>query len=359
MADLIDKIVKVVITRQTSVPSMKSFSEHLVADMFDPSGITPVFDADHRVRLFSSPSEILEAGFTSDSFIYRAAEKQFSQSPHIGQIYVGLKMSSDASWADTLTAIMNQNNSWYALSTSARTMADQQQIAQWVQANEKLTILATGDDTVINEETGDIASWAKLMNLDRVVVFYHPDAGLNESGKVKEVDPIPEAAYFGKMLTKHPGSPTWKFKDLQAVPTFALTGGQFTTAMNKNATVYCLVADVAMTFEGKTAAGEYIDVIHGLDWLKARIQNLVFTPMKQMDKIPFTDSGIQIIVGQLRAALDEGVRYSILASFDITNPSAAEVPADQKAKRNLPDVNWTSPLAGAIHSTEINGTVTL
>jgi len=36
-----------------------------------------------------------------------------------------------------------------------------------------------------------------------------------------------------------------------------------------------------------------------------------------------------------------------------------DVPIDQKGKRNLPDIKWTSPLAGAIHSTDINGTITL
>jgi hypothetical protein len=108
MADLLDKIVKVVITRQTTVPSMKSFSGHCIVDMFDPAGITPVFDADHRVRIFGGPDEILEAGFPSTSYIYRAAVKQHSQSPHIGDIYVGIKLATDASWTDALAAIKNQ-----------------------------------------------------------------------------------------------------------------------------------------------------------------------------------------------------------------------------------------------------------
>ena len=55
MADLLDKIVQVTITRQTTVPSMKSFSEVLFVDDFDASGITPVFNKDHRVQVFGSP----------------------------------------------------------------------------------------------------------------------------------------------------------------------------------------------------------------------------------------------------------------------------------------------------------------
>jgi hypothetical protein len=356
MADLIEKIVKVLIDRKTMVPTMKSFNEHLIVDKFDPEGITPVFDAAHRVRVFGDTEEILEAGFSSTSYVYRAAVKQYSQSPHIAQIHVGIKLNTDASWADTLTAIKNQNNDWYALSTSARTMADQQAIAQWVEANEKLTILLTGDSTVVDEETGDIAAWTKLNNLDRSIVFYHPDAGL-DNGQVKQDDPLCDCALFGLMLTKHPGSPTWKFKSLKAVPTFGLTTGQFNTATGKNAFVYCMVSDVLTTFDGKVASGEFVDVIHGCDWLKARVQNKVFTVLVQTDKVPFTDGGIEQIAQSIRAAMDEAVTYEILDGYEVTAPTRAEVPEDQRAKRNLPNVKANGPLAGAVHSTEIRITV--
>jgi hypothetical protein len=317
-----------------------------------------VFDKDHRIRVFGSPDEVLSAGFTDESFIYRAFLKQFSQSPHIGRAWVGLKLPSE-SWTTALGAIKKQNNVFYAVSTSARQMLAQQQVAQWVQGNKKLCIIGTGDMSVINEETGDIAAWAKLNNLDRVITFFHPDCGLDDDGYVKPDDPIPEAAYFGKMLTKHPGSPTWKFKGLQAVPTYELDEGQFTRAMGKNATVYCSVADVPMTSEGTTASGEFIDVIHGCDWLEARIQALIFAKLVEMDKVPYTNAGIQIIVGELRRGLDEGVKRQILATYDIGYPDAGEVSKLEKGKRILPDVSFEAPLAGAIHATRINGIVKL
>jgi hypothetical protein len=358
MADLLDKIVEVIVTRQTTVPSMKSFSGHLVVDAFNPAEITPVFDAGHRIQKFGSLDEIAAAGFTEDSYVYRAAMKQFSQSPHIGTIYVGIKLNTDASWTDALSKIKQQNNDWYALSVSARIMSEQQQVAQWTQANEKLCCLATGDQTVVDSETGDIGAWVKLNGLDRVIVFYHPDCGEKE-GVLLESDPIPEAALFGLMLTKQPGSPNWKFKQLKSVPTFDLSEGQYSNAMAKNVMIYPLVADVATTMEGKTGGGEFIDVIHGCDWLKARIQNLVFTALVQNDKVPFTDAGIQQIVSPLRDAMDEGVRYLILASYDVEAPKAADVSIIDKGRRYLPDVSAEGPLAGAINSTTIRVTVKL
>jgi hypothetical protein len=268
---------------------------------------------------------------------------------------------ADASWTAALTKMKEQNNDWYAISVSARLMANQQECAQWIQANEKLGCLCSGDSTITDEETGDIAAWAKLSNLDRVFVFFHPDAKLADEAvdTLAPADPVPEAAYFGKMLTKQPGSATWKFKELQGVPTYDLIQGQVSNVENKNATWYMTTAGVPMTSNGQVASGEYIDVIHGLDWLKARIQNLVFTALVNVDKVPFTDEGVQMVVSPLKAALEEGKKNGILASYEISFPAVADVSVTDKGRRFLPDVNFTGVLAGAIHSTKINGVVTL
>jgi len=352
MAEL-DEIVKVNITRQTSVPSMASFSERFIIDTFDPQGITPVFDEEHRVHVFGSLGEITEAGFSTLSWVYRNAAKQWSQSPHIGRIYVGIKFT-DESWTDALTACNNENNEWYAAEAHAVTMAEQQEYALWIQANEKLGGIASADPAIANEITGDIADWLMINNIDRVFCFYHPDV---ETAS----DPFPVSALFGKLLTKHPGSATWALKGLEAVPTVNLTAGQRKKVTDKNAMIYTRVASMPITRWGKVGSGEYIDIIHGLDWLRARIQNLVFTPLVQQDKVPFEDDGVITLVDQLRAGLDEGVKYKILkkGAYTIDAPSADDVPDSAKADRLLPDVHFRAPISGAIHKTEIDGTITL
>jgi hypothetical protein len=161
------------------------------------------------------------------------------------------------------------------------------------------------------------------------------------------------------MLGKPPGSATWKFKELKSIPTYELTQGQITNIEKKNATWYMTSADVPMTSNGQVASGEYIDVIHGLDWLQARIQNLVFTGLINVDKVPFTDEGIQMVISPLKTALEEGKKHGILASYEIEYPAVADVSITDKGKRFLPDVKFTGVLAGAIHGTKINGVVTL
>jgi len=353
MADELEEIVKVNISRQTSVPSMKSFSERFIIDTFDPDGITPVFDAENRVNLFGSLTEILGAGFSSNSWIYRNAAKQFSQSPHIGNIYVGIKLP-DESWTDALTACLNHNDDWYAVEAHAEDMEDQQEVALWIQANEKLGGIASSDPTIVKATTGDIADFLMINNIDRVFCFYHPDVG-------KANDPFPVAALFGKLLTKHPGSATWALKGLNAVPTVKLDAGQRKRIIDKNAMIYTRVAGMPITRWGKVGSGEYIDIIHGLDWLKARLQNLVFTPLVQQDKVPFEDDGIISLVDMVRAGLDEGVKYKILkkGAYTINAPLADDVPDSDKAERLLKDVTFRAPVSGAIHKAAIEGIITL
>jgi len=352
MAEL-DEIVNVTINRQTSVPSMASFSEKFIIDTFNPEGITPVFDQAHRVHVFGSLGEIKEAGFSSLSWIYRNAKAQFSQSPHIGKVYVGIKFP-DETWDDALTACNDENNEWYATEAHAVTMEEQIEVALWIQANEKLGGIASSDPTIVNETTGDIADFLMINNIDRVFCFYHPDVE-------KANDPFPVAALFGKLLTKHPGSATWALKGLNAVPTVKLSAGQRKRITDKNAMIYTRVASMPITRWGKVGSGEYIDIIHGLDWLKARIQNLVFTPLVQQDKVPFEDDGITSLVDMVRAGLDEGVKYKILkkGAYTIDAPTADEVPDSDKAERNLPDVKFRAPVSGAIHKAAIEGTITL
>lgn len=400
--DVIDKIVEVVITRQTSTPSMKSFSGHLVVSEFDTTNLVDEFNENKRVRLYGSLNEIAEAGFDKNGYIYRSAVSQFSQSPHIKDIYVGWK-SENETWTEALDAIANENQDWYALSVGTRKMEEQQLVAGWVQANEKLCLLATGDKVVIDEESGDIGAWLKASNIDRVGVIYHPDCDdtvetvvivysedgvdffedeqltipatipqgvtpvLVEGTKyeytvsstgLNPLDPIPEACWFGKMLVKQPGSITWALKTLQNLPVYSLKGGQITTCRNKNVNTYLSASGISVTQEGKTG-GEYIDVIHGCDWLKARIQNLIFEVLANADKVPYTDTGVQMIVSPLKKGLDEGVKYDILASYEVEYPKVAEISNTEKGNRFLPNVKFTGVLSGAIQGTRIDGTVTL
>lgn len=358
----IDKIVKVSITRQTTTPQMESFDGILLVQEFLMSSTTPVFGATERIREYGSLAEVLAAGFAATSFIYQAASKIFGQDIAPDRIYVGRKLTGvdgTETWEACMTAMsvdVSYGDKWYGLCIASRTNADQQDVADWVQANDRLAIFASADANIYASGTQTtIADYLKTNALDRSAVIFSPNVTDATD------DDCPDAAWFGKMFPKDPGGASWAYKTLAGVATYGLTSAQFTLLEGRNANSYSAVAGVPVTRYGTVGTGEYLDVMHGIDWLTARIQNLIFTPIVQLDKVPFTDAGVQIVSGQLRTALEEGVTVGLIAkdSIVITVPKAVDVSAVKKAARTLPDVKFSAVLAGAIHKTEIEGIVSL
>jgi len=265
-------------------------------------------------------------------------------------------LTASASVTDDLDAIQNADDDWYALAYTGRTKAVVQSIAGWVEARTKIFGTASDESDIINVAAGtDLTSIAAVLNslgYVRTFVMYHDDADSD----------FPECAWFGKTLPTQPGSITWKFKTLASITYSDLTTTQSNNARNKKANTYEFIGGVGITREGTMAQGEFIDVIRGIDWLTARIQEYVYALLVNSPKVPYTDAGIASVEAQVRRALDEGVNNDFIADdpqYTVSVPKAADVSPANKAARLLQDVTFQATLAGAIHAVEINGTVSV
>lgn len=257
---------------------------------------------------------------------------------------------------DDLDLINNANNSWYALIATTRDVTEVLAIAAWVEARIKLFGTASADPDIINVPAGtDMTSIAARLNqlgYVRSFVMYHQDA----------IFDYPEAAWFGAVLPLEPGSETWKFKQLNGISYSNLTTTQSLNALNKKANTYEFVAGVGITANGTVAQGEYIDIIRGIDWLTARIQEFVFRVLVTNPKVPYTDAGIAAIQAEVLRVLQLGVANDFIAQdppATCTVPKAADVPPADKAARILRNVKFSATLAGAIHAVVIRGTVSV
>jgi hypothetical protein len=258
--------------------------------------------------------------------------------------------------ADDLTAINNANSTWYALIATTRDLATVKAIAAWVEARIKLFGTASSDPDIINvpagTDTTSIAAFLNQLGYVRTFVMYHQDADFD----------FPEAAWFGRVLPLEPGSETWKFKRLNGISYSNLTTTQSNNALAKKANTYEFVGGVGITANGTVAQGEYIDIVRGIDWLTARIQEFVFSVLVNNPKVPYTDAGIAVVQAEVMRALALGVSNDFLASDPsplVTVPKAADVPPADKANRILRNVKFTATLAGAIHAVVIRGTVSV
>lgn len=263
---------------------------------------------------------------------------------------------ADPGLAADLAAIALQDNDWYFILNPFNSKACALIIAAYAEANNKIFIAQTGDSNnatlaLGSDSTTSLMGQAKTSAYARTAVIYHPN--------IKE---FADAAWIGKCGPLNPGSETWAFKTLSGVSADNLTATHITNIEAKYGSYYVVIAGVNVTQRSLVSSNEYIDVIRFRDWLKARMQERIFSRLAAMAKIPFTDQGIAVIENEVRAQLQEGVDaggISTNPAFVVTVPKASAVSSANKTARLLPDVKFTATLAGAIHKTTITGVVSV
>lgn len=249
---------------------------------------------------------------------------------------------------DTIVASGDIGNSWYALMLTTRTDGDILEGAMWIEARNKIFIGCSSAAAIITNATDDIASVLQSAEYARSNVFYSTDEAN-----------YPDAALLGKMLPKEPGTATYALKALAGITKDELTDTEIAYAKAKGANYYIELGGTGITQNGNMAEGEWIDVIVGIDWIQARAQENIFALLITVDKVPFTNAGIDQIVNQLRQILTQAVDREILASFEITTPLASSFTATQKQSRVVTGIEFTGVLAGAVHATTIFGKVSV
>lgn len=252
---------------------------------------------------------------------------------------------------EDLQRIQDVNDDWYAIMLTSRNLDDFKNAAGWTEAKLKVFFACDADPNALTTSALDFGSYIKTKALSRSLYFYSGD----------QAD-YPEAAWLGVVLPLAPGSETWKFKTLALITPDNLTETQKTNLKNKNANYYETIAGVNITSDGKVGSGEYIDIVRGIDWLQKRMEERIFATLINASKIPYTDPGVAILEGDVRAQLSEGEQVGLIAPDPAFTVVAGKVldqqPADRTA-RKYKGLSFSARLAGAIHEIDINGVVTV
>lgn len=253
---------------------------------------------------------------------------------------------------DTLDKTVDEVNDWYVIASATEAAADIVAISDWVDdnkaANPKLYFIKTSDaNTLLSENATDPASVEVAAVKDRSSVWFKRDG-----------DQV-VAAILGRCLPTTPGSITWSDKNLVGITADKFTGLEKSAALNKRANLYYEIANVAVTRKG-TTAGEWIDIMRGIDYVQAQMQLQVFSFIKDQPKVPYTQAGLDSIEGVIRNVLDEATANGILSPdtpFKVNMPTIEEVSALDKSNRILQGVTFEGTIAGAIQKVIIQGTV--
>jgi len=259
--------------------------------------------------------------------------------------------------ADLNAIALASTTDWYALSTIFNSQAVVTAAAAWTEGAGRKIYIPQVCETAALTVTGGTGGSADTIDAlhtlayTRTMAIYHPIPAQ-----------MAGPAWLGKMLPKDPGSATWKFKPLAGVSSVTFTTTQKTNLRARQGNSIQLVAGLSITFEGTCADGEFMDAIVGDDWVANDMQVRVFNVEAGGDKVEYEDSGIARIEAAVIATLKEAVRRKIYAAKPaptITVPLVANVASTDKATRTLNNVKWNATRSGAIHKTNVQGTVSL
>jgi hypothetical protein len=342
-------IVDVQITRASRSITRQGFGTLLViADVVDG-----VASKGFRVKTYSDMTAVA-VDWTDTDYAYKAAQAYFGQTPSPRFLKIGIYDSgtaeADTSYSDALTKIAELDSDWYGVVAETRVPAEVENLADTVNTYERLYGTATNDSAILDDQDNtDIASVLNLATHERTFVLYSTDAS-----------EAPEAAWFGKMLPTDPGSATWSFKALAGISADQLSSAQAESAFGKKANTYEQIAGANITRYGTVASGEYIDVIRGLDWLRARMSEQLYFRLVNSPKIAYTEAGFAIIESDMKAVLNLAFARGVITDdFSIEFPNINDILEIDKADRLLQDVKFYATLQGAVHKIKIRGIVSV
>jgi hypothetical protein len=250
-----------------------------------------------------------------------------------------------------LAAILVEDADWYGLAIDSESEAQILAAAAWAETQRCIFGASTIDTEVKTSATTDVGSDLKAAGYARTYLIqaeYNSQyAGLR---------------WMGKLFPKDPGSATWCYKQLAGNTVSSLSAAQEGYLNSKNVNHYTTVGGVAVTQKGYSASGEFIDITHGVDWFRARLQERIYGLLINNDKIPYEVAG-DLFRAQILAQLEEGRKAGVIASdtedtpWTISIPTVGELSASDKAARLYPDIEFSAYLAGAVHTLEIQGTL--
>lgn len=188
-------------------------------------------------------------------------------------------------------------------------------LASWVETNKKLCLVRTKQGAVLGG-TG-IAATLFSAGYTRTTFVYSGDDNTRA-----------DACLMGMMLAYNPGAADFQFKQLPGVTPDNLTATQTGFVRGKNGITYERTSGVAFTTNGVAASGRPLAVTRNLDWLTARLQQLLLASQLNNPIILISTDGIAIFESAIRAALEEAEKAQvILPGWKVTSPALKDLAA--------------------------------
>ncbi len=256
-------------------------------------------------------------------------------------------------YSTDLTALQLENDSWYHVVPTDQSVTKDDNaadLAAWGSGKRKMIWVDT-DSPAVASGTGLISDLA-ANNYDNTIASYHHDS--------TEYPSIAWAASFGSANPDSESTVAGK-RTLSGVTVqgAAFTGTHKANVEADNGNVYVGFYGISTTGPGKVVDGTWADVIITEHWFASRVEERVAQSMVDAvalnSKIPFTNTGIALIEGDIVAIYLQGVKAGHFApdSLVVNKPDISEVSDADISARSL-TMQATCTLAGAIDTVTLN-----
>lgn len=346
----ISDIVNVIINRETTSKTVRDLQTIAVLSKHTHFGTNELY------RKYSSTTEMLSDGFTTNEYAYIAAQRIFSQNPQVREIVVGKVVAEQGvgvNYVNAIKKLQSATNEWFFLITDAVDDADKLAIAQYIETQTAMYVYSSNNVKALDSaDTTDIFSRLKALNLMHSFGMFVRDTTVVS----------PESAWVGRFASAVIGSNTWIHKALTTLVAEGFTRTETSTLQAKNAHFYTKVGqDDSIEGSANVAGGEKLHVILGAIWLEIRLAERAWNLLYTKDRINYTNSGIELFKAEIVTVLNEAVRYNILTDdegFSIQVPDANKLTSQERASGYLRKITFRARLAGAIlFVNAIEGTV--
>lgn len=317
-------------------------------DIKKPSGLTglgtPLILALGTSQSYASYADIdgVEKDFGNTTDAYKAAKQAFEQGDTRPSKVAIATYTAENTAAETLEKYFDED--WYFVSLATGAVTDYIAVSDVVEGK-GFKLAAHTVDSIEDLQTLD------AKNYDRTFYMMHD-----------KLEQYPHLALIGGHGSKEVGSITYKFKKLIGVDPAPYDATTLQQIHDLNGFAYVTKNGIPQTSEGTVGSGEYIDVIHGKDWVKVNMEKSISTLFANNDKISFDDVGIPQIEGESRTILEIAGKQGIIAKdadgqllYTITAQSRAETTAQDRAERHYKGLSFSLELAGAIHEATVKG----
>lgn len=265
------------------------------------------------------------------------ANRLFMQKPQPQKVAVfGKAGTIDAAF----NAALEANNDFFFVVSTDNTTESIKKLAELVQVHNK----------IYGVTVNTIADTKKLYELknDNTFIMYHDD-------------PKAYAAEAMTVIMSYKvGGKTAKFKTIQGVRSAKISTTELNELHEHKMYTYIEKLGALQTTEGKVLSGEYIDIVLGEYWIRFKMEEALQRLALVNDKIPYTNTGIGMIVGACEAILNRAVEQGIVekGQYKVDYKLREDVPSNDVSLRKYDYVMWTAMLQGAIHTGQISGILT-